>query len=35
VRTTVVPYALALANEALGDLEAGPVRGVAVLVLDR
>ncbi|MGH8627925.1 MAG: alcohol dehydrogenase, partial [Gammaproteobacteria bacterium] len=34
VRTTVVPYPLALANEALGDLEAGRVQGAAVLVVD-
>jgi alcohol dehydrogenase, propanol-preferring len=31
VRTTVVPYPLALANEALDDLEAGRVQGAAVL----
>ncbi|MGQ0592266.1 MAG: zinc-dependent alcohol dehydrogenase family protein [Gammaproteobacteria bacterium] len=33
VRTTVVPYPLALANEALADLEAGRIQGAAVLVL--
>ncbi len=34
VRTTVVPYPLERANEALCDLEAGRVQGAAVLVLD-
>ncbi len=35
VRTTVVPYRLERANEALGDLQAGRVQGAAVLVVDR
>jgi propanol-preferring alcohol dehydrogenase len=35
VRTTVRPYALNRANEALADLRRGRVRGAAVLVLDR
>jgi alcohol dehydrogenase, propanol-preferring len=33
VRTTVLPYPLECANEALGDLEAGRVQGAAVLVV--
>jgi propanol-preferring alcohol dehydrogenase len=32
VRTEVVPYPLARANEALADLRGGRVRGAAVLV---
>ncbi len=35
VRTSVQPYALSRANEALADLRGGRVRGAAVLVTDR
>jgi len=35
VRTSVQPYALRRANEALADLRGGRVRGAAVLVTDR
>ena len=34
VKTTVTPYPLARANEALDDLRAGRVHGAAVLVMD-
>ena len=34
VRTTVQPYALAAANDALSDVRAGRLRGAAVLMMD-